>query len=321
MRDALRRNRTVVNGAVMKRLTKERSGQAAVQFVLMATVTTAVILAGFAIFSESIQGLFGQVSTELADSRATINDGESLPSNATTGTSRGSTDNPFLLFVLFCVCAIFIAKILNLNLVRSHARSATKPECEITSFVEQSKSLSNVLRKRNTIQNLLRDDWLQLFEGNVTVETYMTTQLKTVHPSATIEEVHTLIHDHGMRHVPVTQNKKLVGVISSKDLARTNASLAGEVMTSEPVTVKDTSNLSLAITILLQNRFSSLPVVDESGALVGILTSTDLMMVLQCILVVLTGITDPSYDRLQQLESLEKRLRECVEDQPSNGVG
>src|SRR4051812_48107892 len=50
-----------------------------------------------------------------------------------------------------------------------------------------------------------------------------------------------------------------------------------DVMTPYPVTVQPDTSLSEAVRVMLQNRFSGLPVVDAGGALVGIITEGDLM--------------------------------------------
>ena len=50
-----------------------------------------------------------------------------------------------------------------------------------------------------------------------------------------------------------------------------------EVMTPNPITVKPQTPLAEAIKILAEKRISGLPVVDDDGNLVGVLSETDLM--------------------------------------------
>lgn len=50
-----------------------------------------------------------------------------------------------------------------------------------------------------------------------------------------------------------------------------------EIMTPDPVVVKAKSSLNDAIKVLAEQHFSGVPVVDEAGQLVGILSETDLM--------------------------------------------
>ena len=49
-----------------------------------------------------------------------------------------------------------------------------------------------------------------------------------------------------------------------------------EIMTTEPVTVTPKTSLTEAIQILAERQISGLPVVDDSGELVGIISETDL---------------------------------------------
>lgn len=50
-----------------------------------------------------------------------------------------------------------------------------------------------------------------------------------------------------------------------------------EVMTPNPLTVMPQTSLKEAIEILAQKRISGLPVVDEAGKLVGVISESDLM--------------------------------------------
>jgi acetoin utilization protein AcuB len=55
---------------------------------------------------------------------------------------------------------------------------------------------------------------------------------------------------------------------------------AHQIMTRDVVTISPDENAEDAATIMLENKFSCLPVVDELDAICGIVTKTDL---LQCL--------------------------------------
>ncbi|MBD0333930.1 MAG: CBS domain-containing protein [Cyanobacteria bacterium Co-bin13] len=55
------------------------------------------------------------------------------------------------------------------------------------------------------------------------------------------------------------------------------AKTVADVMTANPITVRPETPLKDAIQLLAEKHFSGLPVVDESGKLVGVLSETDLM--------------------------------------------
>jgi CBS domain-containing protein len=52
---------------------------------------------------------------------------------------------------------------------------------------------------------------------------------------------------------------------------------ASDVMTASPVTVRPDSSIMEAVRIMLQRRFSGLPVVDDAGSVIGIVTEGDLL--------------------------------------------
>ena len=61
-----------------------------------------------------------------------------------------------------------------------------------------------------------------------------------------------------------------------------------DVMSRDPIVVKPETPLNEAVQILAQRRISGLPVVDDAGQLVGIISETDLMWQE-------TGVTPPAY--------------------------
>ena len=61
-----------------------------------------------------------------------------------------------------------------------------------------------------------------------------------------------------------------------------------DVMSRDPIVVKPETSLKEAIQILAERRISGLPVVDDTGKLVGVISETDLMWQE-------TGVTPPAY--------------------------
>ncbi|OAY35494.1 CBS domain-containing protein CBSX1, chloroplastic [Manihot esculenta] len=57
-----------------------------------------------------------------------------------------------------------------------------------------------------------------------------------------------------------------------KLLSKTNGKLVGDLMTTAPVVVRETTNLEDAARLLLETKYRRLPVVDSEGKLVGIIT-------------------------------------------------
>ncbi len=125
----------------------------------------------------------------------------------------------------------------------------------------------------------------------------MHTDLITVAPETTLVEARKIIEDKAIDHLLVVdKNKKLVGLVSDRDLKQYWASpatslsthelnylldkvLISMVMVKTVVTVPTSTTIERAALIMQQNRISSLPVM-ENDELVGIITSTDVMGVL-----------------------------------------
>jgi len=57
----------------------------------------------------------------------------------------------------------------------------------------------------------------------------------------------------------------------------TKARTVGEVMTANPMSITETASLGEAAAILDNNKITGLPVLDENGVLVGVLSQTDLV--------------------------------------------
>jgi CBS domain-containing membrane protein len=121
----------------------------------------------------------------------------------------------------------------------------------------------------------------------LTVEDIMTHEVLTLEADASLIQVDDLMKRHRMRHVPVVQGRKLVGLVSHRDLIRAFAwqssnstrSMLGlpDIMTREVETVTPQDSVQTAIDRLLEKRFGCLPVVNEQRELVGIVTESDLL--------------------------------------------
>lgn len=124
------------------------------------------------------------------------------------------------------------------------------------------------------------------------IEAIMSTDLVTVPPSATLAEVRTLMQENRIHHLPVTEGKSLIGLVSLTNvLAATDSFLrddrhrihANEIivtdaMVKDVATVDVNASLRQAALFLEKHKIGCLPVVDD-GDLVGIITETDFVAV------------------------------------------
>ena len=100
----------------------------------------------------------------------------------------------------------------------------------------------------------------------VPISQIMSKELVTLTPDQSLYEAERLFKKHHIRHIPVVEGDKLIGIVSYSDLLR--ISFADMTDGEEEVT-------SVA-EILAAQSFHSIPVVDN-GKLVGLVTTTDLI--------------------------------------------
>jgi CBS domain-containing membrane protein len=114
------------------------------------------------------------------------------------------------------------------------------------------------------------------------IETVMSTNVITVNVNEEQSEVRRLMSDEELHHVPVVSGKQLVGMLSVTDLVQPRVSTDHEptiakLMKTDLVTLRRSDTVRDAARHLRAGQFHALPVVDEQGDLVGIVTSTDLI--------------------------------------------
>ena len=91
------------------------------------------------------------------------------------------------------------------------------------------------------------------------------------------DDVLKILKRTGISGVPVIKSKKLVGIITRKDLLqKPEETQLGLLMTSKPVTIAPDADISEAARLLVTRKIRRLPVV-ESGKLVGLLSVADLI--------------------------------------------
>jgi CBS domain-containing protein len=124
------------------------------------------------------------------------------------------------------------------------------------------------------------------------VRDWMTANVVAATPQMSVLYVRRLLDRHGIRHLPVVDGERLVGMVSARDvrlgdpvLAASLAPLQSDIVSgryrpiamimSQPVhTVSSSATLTAAAKLMLDHGISALPVVEE-GRLVGILTTSD----------------------------------------------
>jgi len=134
------------------------------------------------------------------------------------------------------------------------------------------------------------------------VEELMTSKVFVVEQDDYIDRVFFLIHYERIRHLPVVEKGKVIGIVSDRDLykalgPKSNSSAIEEaahsnsaelhmvakkvrhIMRRGVITVNRATSAADAAALMADNRIGALPVVDKDNKLVGILSSTDILRV------------------------------------------
>ncbi len=109
------------------------------------------------------------------------------------------------------------------------------------------------------------------------VKDYMTSDVVHVEIPGNRDDVLKILKRTGISGVPVIKNKKIVGIITRKDLLRKpEETQLGLLMTSKPISVEPDVDIREAARLLVKHHIRRLPVV-EDGHLLGLLSVSDLI--------------------------------------------
>ncbi|MGH9776199.1 MAG: CBS domain-containing protein [Candidatus Acidiferrales bacterium] len=125
---------------------------------------------------------------------------------------------------------------------------------------------------------------------------FMTSPVTSLSPRSSLLEAALMMRRTGYRHIPITEDDRLVGIITDRDVSRLapsrlekitaeeynsvlDATVLESVMTAHPVTVTLATPVIEAVALLHRRKLGCLPVVDGEK-LAGIITVTDMLEIL-----------------------------------------
>jgi CBS domain-containing protein len=126
------------------------------------------------------------------------------------------------------------------------------------------------------------------------VEEVMAREVVTLAPADRLDLADDVMRLGRIRHMPVLEAERLVGIVSSRDLLAASLSkhlafdaperrtflrsvTVSEAMTRDPITIEPTATLREAADRMLRHRIGCLPVTRSDGSFVGLVTETDLV--------------------------------------------
>jgi CBS domain-containing protein len=125
------------------------------------------------------------------------------------------------------------------------------------------------------------------------VKKWMSRNVITISPEATLPDAERLMDCKMIRRLPVVENGRLVGIVTYGDIRNARPSRisslhfwlliylitrlkVAEMMTPNPITISPETTIGEAAQIMLKDMISGLPVVDDEGKLIGIITESDI---------------------------------------------
>jgi acetoin utilization protein AcuB len=113
------------------------------------------------------------------------------------------------------------------------------------------------------------------------VRNWMITDLIVVSPKDTVESAIQIMQQHSIRHLPVVEDNKLVGLVTESSLRpylspeKLRLPLR-EVMIINPINIDPEASIDEAARLIYKYKIGGLPVISQ-GKLVGIITITDIL--------------------------------------------
>ncbi|WDV46192.1 IMP dehydrogenase [Clostridiaceae bacterium M8S5] len=167
-----------------------------------------------------------------------------------------------------------LTKNIKLNIPMMSASMDTVTEAKMAIAMAREGGIGIIHKNMPIDKQALEVDKVKRSEHGVIVDPFY------LHPENVIADALELMERYHISGVPITDNsKKLVGIITNRDLRfETDMSKKiSEAMTSENlVTAKQDISMEKAQDILRKHKIEKLPLVDDNGYLVGLITIKDI---------------------------------------------
>lgn len=167
----------------------------------------------------------------------------------------------------------FFAKETYLNIPVISAAMDTVTESKVAQVMAQLGGLGIIHKNLPIDAQVFEVERVKKYESGMIQEPI------TMEPDKKVSDALQVMNKYSISGIPITVNKKLVGILTNRDLRfETNVEQKiSDVMTKDNlVTAKIGTTLEEAKKVLQKHRIEKLPVLDESGNLVGLITIKDI---------------------------------------------
>jgi CBS domain-containing protein/Flp pilus assembly pilin Flp len=273
----------------------QADGASGVEYAVVLALVALIALVGLAALGRASRGTLERVAGEMAAVASPGHHGDPLSAagEVSPAVLEAAPGGSVLAGLAWLLCGAMLGCA---GVWWAFRRRQSGQEAAEEERPEEAKAppVERFVAKRQRILRTLSNDTRRLFDSHICVRHAMTDRVATVLPNVPVEELREKTASERIRHLLVVgSDNELVGMISDRDLASRQGSRAGDIMTPRPISVSADTPLCQAVTVLLNRRISALPVV-EDGRVCGIITSTDLLMTLQCCIRLLQTLADAS---------------------------
>lgn len=174
-------------------------------------------------------------------------------------------------------------------------------------------------KERSLTESLTNGGQLQWWR-TVTVRDVMSTTLLCVDSLTTVPEAQRLMQEHRVRRLPVIDDGKLIGIITQGDVRGALPSEAttlnraeqaylmnqvkvDRIMHTNVITISPAATLAAAARLMVQHKIGGLPVVDNAGAVSGIVTESDIFAAFVKIFDTLDAMNHPQVSHQHPLDA------------------
>lgn len=162
------------------------------------------------------------------------------------------------------------------------------------------------------------------------VKNWMSKKVITVGPDESMQDAIYILQEQNIKILPVMDKKKIVGIITDRDLKKASPSDATtldmhellfliskikvrDLMKKQVYIANPDDTVEEAAAVLLEKKISGVPVVDENNRLLGIITRSDIFRVL----ISLTGMGKKGVQfaiRIKDMPGPIKEVREIIHE-------
>ncbi len=277
--------------AVILHFIRDAGGAAAIEYVMFGCLLFvslfAVVECVNGIAKSSFSDAAGALHSSGTVERTTANHEHVIVKQSSMAKAPASS---LALRIGMAICAVAAAALAWAVLFRRHKAPRTNEgDNEIAADLSDAKVENFAFHKRHQLLRIFAANCGDVLGSRIEVRHMMSKGLVSVSENTPADEVAELMRTKRIRHLLVCRKEQLIGIISDRDLKRSGAKTAAQLMTRNPIVVSPKMLLSPAVTLLIERHISCLPVV-EDGKICGLITTTDILLAFQCTLQVLQKI-------------------------------